>query len=196
MSGLAKMDSEQQIFLRHRNGDPEAFAEFVQAYRAPVFAYLTRCAVTPADRDDLFQDVFIRIHRARDQYSADRPLHPWIFTIVANVVRTYHGRRKKLALVHARIAEQSPPGRDNLDGEQVAAARQTAAWLEGAIRTLAPLQREALLLTCVENIPQKDAAAALGLPLNTLKTHLRRARLALLDALERRNSVGDGKDSP
>ncbi len=196
MSGLAKMNPERQIFLRHRNGDPEAFAEFVQAYRSPVYAYLARCAVAPADRDDLFQDVFIRIHRAQDQYCADRPLHPWIFTIVANVVRTYHSKRKRLALVHARVAERSPSNNHNVDGEKVASARQTAAWLEGAIQTLAPLQREVLMLTCVENIPQKDAAAALDLPLNTLKTHLRRARLALLDALDRRNSAGVGEDSP
>ena len=75
------------------------------------------------------------------------------------------------------------------DGERVAVARQTATWLEEEIRKLPLMQREVLVLACIENLAQKDIAAALELPLNTVKTHLRRARLALVDKLARRNGV-------
>ena len=74
------------------------------------------------------------------------------------------------------------------DGERLAVARQTATWLEEEIRKLPLMQREVLLLACIENLAQKDIAAALELPINTVKTHLRRARLALVRKLARRNA--------
>ena len=58
----------------------------VSRYRAAVYSYLVRCGVAEADRDDLFQEIFIRIHRAASRYRPDCPLHPWLFTIVANAV--------------------------------------------------------------------------------------------------------------
>ena len=67
-------------------------------------------------------------------------------------------------------------------------ARQTATWLEEEIRRLPFMQREVLVLACIENLAHKEIAAALELPLNTVKTHLRRARLALVRQLARRNA--------
>ena len=179
---------ERQLLLRHRSGDPDAFACLVAEYRAPVYSYLVRSGVAEPDRDDLFQDIFIKIHRAAEHYQDDRPLHPWLFTIVANTVRTYHRKKKVRNLVFAEPVAQEPqaPGADS---EQATMARQTVAWLEGAIGRLPLAQREVLILACVQNLPQKDVAGILGMPLNTVKTHLRRARLALLEKLARKNST-------
>ena len=84
---------------RHREGDPEAFAALVADYRRPVYSYLIRCGVAEADRDDVFQGVFFKIHRAVEQYRPELPSHPWIFTIVANEVRSYLRRRRVRQLV-------------------------------------------------------------------------------------------------
>ncbi len=81
-------EHEEDFLLLHRNGDPDAFANLVAEYRAAVFSYLVRCGVSPQDRDDLFQEIFIRLHGAAGRFDADRPLQPWLFTIVANLVRT------------------------------------------------------------------------------------------------------------
>jgi RNA polymerase sigma-70 factor (ECF subfamily) len=51
------------------------------------------------------------------------------------------------------------------------------------MQSLRPIERQVVLLACVEKLPQADVAAALDLPVNTVKTHLRRARLALGRAL-------------
>ena len=64
---------ERQLLLRHREGDPEAFGALVKEYRGPVYAYLTRCGIETDLRDDLFQDIFIKIHRAAASYQAHRP---------------------------------------------------------------------------------------------------------------------------
>ncbi len=179
---------EKQFLLRHREGDAGAFAELVAEYRAPVYSYLARCGIDREDRDDLFQDIFIKIHRAADSYDAERPLHPWIFTIVSNTVRTYVRKRRVRQLVFGasdgeaegrNVADPAP------DGERRTAARETAAFVQRALTRLRLVQREVVLLACVEKMPLKDVATALGIPVNTVKTHLRRARLALAAALAR-----------
>ena len=178
---------ERELLLRHRDGDPSAFPKLVARYRAPVYSYLVRCGVRESDRDDVFQDIFIKVHRAAAQFQSERPLHPWLFTIVANTVRTHCRKRRVSEIVFMEPSQrelQDPAP----DGERVAVARQTATWLEEEIRKLPVMQREVLLLACIENLAQKDIAAALELPINTVKTHLRRARLALVRKLARRNA--------
>jgi RNA polymerase sigma-70 factor (ECF subfamily) len=176
---------ERDLLLRHRGGEPGAFAGLVASYRRPVYSYLHRCAVPESDRDDLFQEIFVKIHASAGQYRSDRPLHPWLFTIVANSVRTYHRKNKVREMVFADppVADPASP---EADGERQAMARQTAAWLEREIRELPLAQREVLILTCVESLPQKEVAEILSLPVNTVKTHLRRARLELVRRLGQR----------
>ncbi len=183
---------ERDLLLRHRRGDTEAFAGLVAEYRRPVYSYLVRCGVAEPDRDDLFQDIFIKIHRSAAQYQADRPLHPWLFTIVANTVRTYYRKKKVREMVFADASGPEPQA-PAADSERQAMARQTAAWLEGDIQKLPLAQREVLILTCIENLPQKEVAEALNLPINTVKTNLRRARLALIAKLARHNAIKHGE---
>ena len=175
---LPDKSPECDLLLRHRRGDVEAFARLVALYRKPVYSYLIRCGVSQADRDDLFQDVFLKIHSASGRYEEGRPLHPWLFTIVANTVRTYHRKNRVRERVFGDPPAAEPAG-DSPDGQRRVMARETAAWLERQIARLPLAQREVLLLTCVEKLPQREVAAMLGLPVNTVKTHLRRARLAL-----------------
>jgi len=178
---------EADLLLRHLEGDEDAFAELVQRYRAPVYSYLVRCGVAPDDRDDLFQEIFIRVHRAAASYDTGRPLHPWIFTIVANTVRT-HLRRQRVRSLVGSVEETAEPVAGDPGAERVAAGRQTMAWLERQIEKLPLARREVLILACVENRPLQEIAGVLGIPLWTVKTHLRRARLNLAEELARRNA--------
>jgi RNA polymerase sigma-70 factor (ECF subfamily) len=177
---------EGELLVRHRQGEREAFARLVAEYRAPVYSYLVRCGVAEADRDDLFQEIFVRVHRAADQYRAERPLHPWLFTIVANAARNHHRQSRVRELVFADDSGNDPQDAAP-NGEQQLDANQTKAWLEEQILGLPRAQREVLTLVCIHNVPQKAAAEILGLRPNTLKTHLRRARLELMKRLRHRN---------
>lgn len=178
---------------RHCDGDPEAFAVLVAEYRRPVYSYLLRCGVTAEDRDDLFQVIFLKIHRSTAQYQPERPSHPWIFTIVANEVRTYWRRRKVRALVFASL-EAHEPADPAPDGDRVVQARETVAWLEEEIRALPLAQREVLILASLEGRPLGEVAEVLGFPVNTVKTHLRRARLSLSERLARRGAAKPGEE--
>lgn len=156
----------------------------MERYRRPVFSYLFHSGVSEPDRDDLFQEIFVRIHQRAASYQVSRPLHPWLFTVVANAVRSHFRKQKRLFLFAGPPSENVKD--ETPDGEAVASAREATAWLEGAISGLPLPQREVLLLATVENLPLNEIASILELPLNTVKTHLRRARLRLMDGYERR----------
>ncbi len=189
------VDLEERTWLaRHRRGDASAFPALLGAYRRPVYGYLVRSGVAEADRDDIFQSIFLKIHAAAQSYDPTRPLGPWLFTIVANTVRN-HFRAPAVSI--AMVPRDDPldpldPPDPNPGPEHIAAARETVAWLEQALLALPLAQREVLLLITVVGLRQQDAANALNLPLNTVKTHLRRARLALAAGLADRDAPAGG----
>lgn len=184
-SRAAQREDERALLLRHRAGDTDAFAGLVEAYREPVYGYLVRCGVEPEERDDLFQEIFLRVHRATPSYQEDRPVHPFLFTIVCNTVRTHLRRRRVRQLIPIggdRNDDGPPrpePASNEPSSERRAAAREALSLVEKEIQRLPLAHREVLLLAGVDQLPLKDVAEILGRPVNTIKTHLRRARLQL-----------------
>ncbi len=189
------VDLEERTWLaRHCRGDASAFPALLEAYRRPVYSYLIRNGVAEADRDDLFQSIFLKIHAAAQSYDPTRPLAPWLFTIVANTLRN-HIRAQAVPIAAVPYAESRDPSDlpdPNPGPEHIAEARETVAWLEEALHARPPIQREVLLLVAVAGLRQQDVAHSLNLPLNTVKTHLRRARLALADGLADRDAPAGG----
>lgn len=170
---------ERTWLLHHREGDPNAFAELVAAYQARVYSYLARCGVPAPTRDDLFQEIFLKVHKAADSYRPSRALAPWLFTIVANTVRN-HWRSESAAM---RRADAMPLDNAAPDLESITATSEVVSWLDEAIPKLPPAQREALVLVTISGLKLEHAAAALDVPVNTVKTLLRRARISLASEL-------------
>lgn len=185
--GERVIDLAERTWLpRHCRGDQSAFPALLDAYRRPVYAYLVRCGLSAPDRDDVFQGVFLKIHAAAASYEPARPLGPWIFTIVANSVRN-HLRDRQVQDGWLSADQTGEPPDPHPGPERSVDSQRTVSWLEGAIAALPLRQREALMLTAVAGLTQQEAAEALSTPINTVKTHLRRARLALVKDLARRD---------
>jgi RNA polymerase sigma-70 factor (ECF subfamily) len=186
------VDLEERTWLtRHCRGDASAFPALLEAFRRPVYGYLVRSGVAVADRDDIFQSIFLKIHAAAQSYDSTRPLGPWLFTIVANTVRN-HFRAQAIPITTVPRDEALDPPDPSPGPEHIAATRETVAWLEQALLALPLAQREVLLLVTVTGLRQQDVANSLNLPLNTVKTHLRRARLALAAGLADRDAPAGG----
>jgi RNA polymerase sigma-70 factor (ECF subfamily) len=175
---------ERAWLVRHRHGDEEAFPQLLQHYRRPVYNYLVRCGLDAAARDDLFQDIFLKIHAAAAAYRPSQPLRAWIFTIAVNTVRNHwRASRNRFAVVaDAQVGDRADP-RPGTDG--AAETVQTLTWLSEAIAGLPIAHREVLVLVAIEGLPQQEVAGILDMPLNSVKTNLRRARLALLEEQRR-----------
>lgn len=172
---------ERRLLPRHCQGEPAAFAELVKGFRAPVYSYLVRCGLDRAACDDVFQEVFIKVHHAAATYEPEKPLKPWLFTIVVNTVRS-HWRKERVRQLVASEEAPEPVSTEARPDERVEAT-ETAAALERALAKLSQAEREVVLLCATEQLEQKDVAEMLGMPLGTVKTHLHRARATLARAL-------------
>lgn len=189
VEAVVKLD-ERTWLARHQQGDRDAFAELMHAYQAPVYGYLVRCGVPPASRDDVFQEIFVKIHLAAASYQPRRALRPWLFTIAANTVRN-HLRDEGLRRGAGDVEADSRPSGEH-GPQALAEIGETLAWLEQALPCLPFEQREVLLLESVGGLRLQDIATVLGIPLSTVKTRVRRARMGLAKGLAEHRAGSPG----
>lgn len=182
------------LLIRHREGDNLAFHQIVERLGSDVLGYIARCGIPHPEQEDIFQDIFVKVHRAAYQYQPDKPFKPWLFGIVCNTVRSYlrYQRVKNL------FASPSDPKLDELSSSQeceyisaqkIFEAKETATWFNCAIGELPIAQREVVLLCCIKDMSHGEVAQALEIPINTVKTNLRRARIRLASKLSQRNEM-------
>ena len=176
---------ERALLRRHVGGDREAFRTPVRKFSARVYGYLAKTGVPATDRDDLFQEIFLRVHRSASLYSPDRSLSPWVFTIVVNTTRSYF-RKAGVRSIVSTEASLDETESQIVSAAKVAEAKETAGFMVAEVEKLSESQREALLLCAVEGLSQTEVAEILEIPVSTVKTNLRRARIALAAALGRR----------
>jgi RNA polymerase sigma-70 factor (ECF subfamily) len=156
-------------------------------YKAPVYTYLVRCGVAESHRDDLFQEAFLAIHRGAGRFDQSYPLNPWLFRIVANTVRSFFRKERVRSFITpgeihvALIAHERT--------EHSVEAKETARWIEARIAALPLKQREVLALTISTSMEQAEIATSLGIPVNSVKTLLRRARMSLANDQKRRSAI-------
>lgn len=184
------VDIDERGWLpRHCRGDEAAFDQLLRAYRGLVMSFLWRWGVDPGQREDLFQEIFLRVHRYAARYRPSQALRPWIVTIALNTVRNHRRDQGRKARFLARFRDEVTEPRKvrhNPGADHMFEHDATVQWLESRIRDLPRSQRDALVLSTLKGMRMKDIARALGLPENTVKTQLRRARLALAESLARR----------
>lgn len=185
------LDAQERNWLaKHLAGDNQAFGKLMQAYRKPVYSYLVRCGLDKSNRDDLFQDIFFKIHKSAKSYNPANRLSPWIFTIAVNTVRNHirdqKPKQKHLSLysdeaVDLQLVDQGPTP------ETIAQSIQMLQWLQDAMLNLPKAQCDALNLMVIDGMKLKEVAQILDLPLSTIKTHIRRARQSLLQSYKTNN---------
>lgn len=180
MGGAAET-TEADVRERATSGPAPSLAALIASHKAPVYGYLARSGVAPADRDDLFQEIFLKVHGAIASAPADAVV-PWLFAIVVNTVRSHFRKARVRSIVKLDGSLEPDAATGEPGPDRALEAQRTAAWLDAQIARLPLEQREALLLCAIEGLDLADAAEALGAPVETVKTRLRRARLALAEA--------------
>jgi RNA polymerase sigma factor (sigma-70 family) len=172
-------------------GQSSAFSELMKLFSAPVYSYLVRVGVDKTDRDDLFQDIALKIYRSRNQFDDRKTLFPWLYTIAVNSTRNHFRNRLvgEKAVSNYQVEIQSSSNSENAISTGKLEAQETLSFLEQEIQQLSLTEREVIVLCCIEKVEQEAAAALLQIPINTLKTHLRRARLKLAESLAKRNAT-------
>jgi len=145
-----------------------------------LLASLRRLGVRGADIEDVVHEVFLVMHRRWQDYDQQRPLRPWLFGIAFRVAASQRRRGTREVLGESDDAEARGPLPDD-----AAAAGETRVLLLKALAHL-PLERRAVLVMHdVDDMPMREIAEQLALPLFTAYSRLRKARKELDAALQR-----------
>lgn len=175
--------SDGELIAAIAASDLDALGQLFERHEAAIRRYVGRLGVTASDADDLVQATFLEVTRAAARFDPQHAASSWLLGIATMMVRRHRRSlvRSAARLVEwARTARHEPPETPAAIAEGGAAERRVARALE----RLAPKKREAFVLVTLEGMSGEAAAAALGVPLNTLWTRLHHARRELRAALE------------
>jgi RNA polymerase sigma-70 factor (ECF subfamily) len=165
-------------------GDEQSFELLLRKYRTPLVNFLYRMVRNTAVAEDLAQEVFLRVYRARQEYAPSAKFTTWMFRIATNLalnsVRDNRHRRMELSMdqpVDTGEDEQRPldvPDRaPSVEQEMVARCR--AELILKAIRALPEKQRAAVLLHKYQELDYDEIAGVLECSESALKSLLFRA---------------------
>lgn len=175
-----------ELVARCRRGDEGAFREIVDGYKQMVFGLIGRAVTNHARVEELAQDVFLRVHRGLPHFRGEARLSTWIYRIVLNVIAEERGLRTLPTIsldepVHPERGPRLDPGAMDRAFDAI----ELRDRLERAMAQL-PLPYQVIVNGhYMKGMRYEDLAAALNLPLGTVKTHLHRAKRLLRELLER-----------
>jgi RNA polymerase sigma-70 factor, ECF subfamily len=131
-----------------------------------------------ADAEDVLQNVFFKIHQGAAQLKDPEKLYPWVFQTTRNAIIDYYRERKITADSSGDMFGEIAVEPSESDVEE-----EVLQWLEPMVGELPEKYREALLLTDIQGLTQKELSEKLDLSLSGAKSRVQRARDQLKDIL-------------
>jgi len=167
--------------LRYQRGDERAFDQLVESYSPRIYGLLTRFLGPSEGREDLVQEVFLRVIRARADYRPEARFSTWLYRIAFNLCVNENERRRPAAsldgfegqLEESREDQGVPAPGAALEREDLVAS------VRAAIAELPARQRMALVLAKYEDLPYDEVGRVLGTSEKAIKSMIHRAREAL-----------------
>ena len=171
--------SDESLLQASANGDPQAFSELYERHARTIYNYLFRRLADWSEAEDLTAVVFLEAFRRRaDVVGVEGKLLPWLYGVATNVLRN----RRRALWRHRRLVAQlaSQPGTDG--APDVAARSEAAEQMRSVLERVArlPRRQQDVIALCVwSGLDYEEAAAALGVPVGTVRSRLSRARASL-----------------
>jgi len=170
-------------------GDDAAFTPLFERWGRPLLHYLQRIVGDMATAEELVQEAFLRVHRARDRYRPDAKFSTWLYRIATNLALN-ELRRPRRSRPHASHDEEGdderPPLRlvaDQPAPDRQLEVRRRSSRVEAALEEIPERQRMAIWLSAVEGMSYAEVAVTLDTTEKSVKSLVHRARVALAERM-------------
>lgn len=189
----AKEASDEHLMRLACAGDEAAFAALVRRYERPLFGFAHRMLADTGEAEDVFQETCLRVYRSLDRFRGGSLFRPWVYRIAANLCRDRLRRRALRRVLSldalwgesgdARPLAETVPS-PNPGPAALAAADETAARIEAAIERLSAKHRTVFLMARYQGLSYEEIAAALEIPVGTVKSRMKNAVDQLMREVE------------
>jgi RNA polymerase sigma-70 factor (ECF subfamily) len=169
--------SDEDLMDDVRRGARGAFETLFGRYREPVWRFFRRRAADGGAAEELAQDTFVAVLEGAGRYQQRGSFRSYLFGIAFNVLQSERRRSARRPSVGIAV---DPPSAD--------APPDAAIWVRDALLTLDEPEREILMLREYEQLSYQEIADVRGIPLNTVRSQLFRARGTMKTALEMKTS--------
>lgn len=169
---MRSANGDAQALLLAQAGTPRGFRELVRTHQASVYSLALRLLGVREDAQELAQDVFLQLHRSLADISSTSHLAFWLRRVVCHRAIDRLRRRSAPPAVPLEAAEP-------LEAPHTPTDPLLEHELQRQVARLAPMARAVVLLRYQEDWDPPQIARALDLPLNTVKSHLRRSLATL-----------------
>jgi RNA polymerase sigma-70 factor (ECF subfamily) len=147
---------DETLMARYAEGDTLAFEELFRRYEPRAYAFFLRRTGSRERARDLYQELFLRIHKARDRFDAERRFAPWLFQIAQRLL--VDDQRRIHRVYELPLGDDEP--RDELPGsEETLGEREVLAQV---LSTLSGEERHILVSAKLEGVGYPELAAQLG----------------------------------
>jgi RNA polymerase sigma-70 factor (ECF subfamily) len=179
---------EESLLHLAMKGDQEALGHLLASYMPQLYRTALRVVGTPQEAADALQDGLLRAVCHLREFAGRSRFSTWLTTIVTNaaLMRLRRVRPERVTFFDQKLDREDQPLADRIpdsgpNPEEAFARQERLQILERGLQSLPPSCRNAVQLRDIQGMSTKEAAEALGLPLGTLKSHLYRARLKLVE---------------
>lgn len=177
--------TDEALFERYQDGDERAFSELAARYEPQIKGFLFKRLKDEERVQDLTQDTFLRVHRARERYDTGRKFSTWIYTIASNLLKNeYRNRSRRRETAFSDLRSDGSDARPvefeskGEDPERNAYRGELREAIEEAIGQMEEHHRIPFVMREVEDRTYEEISEAIGVPVGTVKSRLFRARNA------------------
>src|SRR3977135_4468849 len=168
--------SDEQLMLAFSKGSADSFTELFARYKQRIYGFFRRRVFESAHAEELTQETFLALFGAAARYQPRALFRTYLYAIGFKILRAHRRKAAFRAMFFGPRASLPDPGKQD--------ATESALWVRRAVEKLDPIDREILLLREFEQLTYAEIADLLELPLNTVRSRLFRARIALRNLLE------------
>jgi len=166
-------DDDAALLRRARDGDLDAFSDFVRLHERRVRGVLARLLADRRDVEEATQDTFVQAWRSLERYRGDAAPFTWLYRIAVNeAMQRMRRRQLELRPIDDAAAPASAPAEES-------ELREQSAFLLARLRALPPDLRVAVVLRDVEGLSNSEVASALSLSVPAAKSRIHRGRMQL-----------------
>jgi RNA polymerase sigma-70 factor, ECF subfamily len=145
--------------------------------------FIARRVRSQADVDDVVQDVFLRMHRSLASLQEEDRFGPWVYRIARSAIADHRRVSARHPIESSAALEESEAAAD-VPGDDDGIEEIVAMYVAPFVALLPSPYREALTLTELEGLTQREAAAMMGVSLSAMKSRVQRGRRALREAFD------------